>query len=59
MNLSQQKWVELHAEGDHEHVDWMLASLIDTAEFLKSVVLMMEIAQVRLDADARNRRSPA
>ena len=50
MIMSREKWIEFHAEMDHDHVDQMLAGLIDTAEFLKSVVQMIDCAQTRLVA---------
>jgi len=50
MLMSRKKMVEFHAETDHEQVDQLLASFIDTAEFLKYVVRMMESAQTRLVA---------
>jgi hypothetical protein len=50
MIMSREKWIEFHAETDHNHVDEMLAALIDTAEFLKSVVQMIECAATRLVA---------
>jgi hypothetical protein len=40
--------IEFHAETDHEQVDQLLASFMDTAEFLKHVVRMMESAEMRL-----------
>ena len=42
--------MKFHAKTDHEQVDQLLASFIDTAEFLKYVVQMMEAAQQRLVA---------
>jgi hypothetical protein len=38
MIMSRERWIEFHAETDMSHVDELLASFIDTAEFLKSVV---------------------
>jgi len=48
MLMSRKKMVEFHAETDHEQVDQLLASFLDTAEFLKTVVGMIEAAQTRL-----------
>lgn len=50
MLMSQKKMIEFHAETDHEQVDQLFASFLDTAEFLKSVIQMMESAQVRFIA---------
>jgi hypothetical protein len=50
MIMSRERWIEFHAETDMSHVDELLASFIDTAEFLKSVVQMIESAQTRLIA---------
>jgi hypothetical protein len=50
MLMSRKRMIEFHAETDHEQVDQLLASFMDTAEFLKHVVQMMEAAQLRLIA---------
>jgi hypothetical protein len=50
MCMSRKQMIELHAETDHEQVDQLLASFLETAEFLKYVVRMMESAQLRLIA---------
>jgi hypothetical protein len=42
--------IEFHANVDRDQVDQLLAPLLDTAEFLKHVVRMMEAAQARLIA---------
>jgi hypothetical protein len=52
MLMSRKKMIEFHAETDHNQVDQLLASFLDTAEFLKHVVQMMEAAQLRLIATA-------
>ena len=38
MLMSRKKMIEFHAETDHEQVDQLLASFLETAEFLKHVV---------------------
>jgi hypothetical protein len=50
MCMSRKQMIEFHANVDHEQVDQLLASFLDTAEFLKHVVRMMEAAQARLIA---------
>jgi hypothetical protein len=50
MLMSRKRMIEFHAETDHEQVDQLLASFMNTAEFLKHVVRMMEAAQLRLVA---------
>jgi hypothetical protein len=50
--MSKKQMTEFHANVDHEQVDQLLASLLDTAEFLKNVVQMIETAQIRLIATA-------
>jgi hypothetical protein len=50
MLMSRKRMIEFHAETDQEQVDRLLASFMDTAEFLKHVVQMMEAAQLRLIA---------
>lgn len=50
MMFSRDGWVKFHADTDHDHVDELLASWIDTSEFLKTVVQMIECAQMRLVA---------
>jgi hypothetical protein len=52
MRMSRKKMIEFHAETDHEQVDQLLASFLETAEFLKYVVGMIEAAQTRLIATA-------
>jgi hypothetical protein len=52
MCMSRKGMIEFHAETDHEQVDQLLASFLDTAEFLKHVVRMIEAAQTRLIATA-------
>jgi hypothetical protein len=48
MVMSHKDWIKFHAGMDHNHVDRMLACLIDSAEFLKCAAQMMEVAQTRL-----------
>jgi hypothetical protein len=50
MLMSRKRMIEFHAETDHEQVDQLLASFMDTAEFPKHVVRMMESAEMRLIA---------
>lgn len=37
MLMSRKKMIEFHAETDHEQVDQLLASFLETAEFLKYI----------------------
>jgi hypothetical protein len=48
MFMSKRRLIEMHRDTDPDHVDQLMASIFETAEFLKSIAAMMESAQTRL-----------
>jgi hypothetical protein len=52
MFMSKRRLIELHRDTDPDHVDQLMATIFETAEWLKAVALMMEGAQTRLIASA-------
>src|SRR5262249_43954930 len=51
-SLTPKAWARFHADTHHEQVEELLDALIDTAEFLKCVVQLIECAHTRLIASA-------
>jgi hypothetical protein len=52
MFMSKRDLIEMHRDTDPDHVDQLMATIFETAEWLKGVVAMMEGAQTRLIASA-------
>src|SRR5450631_2708190 len=52
MFMSKRDLINLHRDVDPDHVDQLMANILETAEWLKVVASMMEGAQVRLFASA-------
>jgi hypothetical protein len=50
MFMSKRRLIELHRDTDPDHVDQLMATIFETAEWLKGIVAMMEGAQTRLIA---------
>jgi hypothetical protein len=50
MFMSKRDLINLHRDVDPDHVDQLMATIFETAEWLKAVAFMMEGAQVRLIA---------
>jgi hypothetical protein len=50
MFMSKRDLINLHRDVDPDHVDQLMANILETAEWLKAVAYMMEGAQGRLIA---------
>mgnify|MGYP003395750613 FL=1 len=49
---SRAELIAMHAKADHGHVDKLMASWAETAEWLKSLVAMLDAAYLRVMASA-------
>jgi hypothetical protein len=52
MFMSKRDLINLHRDVDPDHVDQLMANILQTAEWLRAVAFMMEGAQARLIASA-------